>query len=102
MLHQIEASHFQPLVGTTCSLALPDGRALAVLVERVDLKPLSQMPGSRMPFAVAMTALGGSDFVHGSCALELPTVGRLEGMFVSRVPAMGRDERAAYFQVVFN
>ncbi|GLS06307.1 hypothetical protein GCM10007860_34850 [Chitiniphilus shinanonensis] len=102
MLHRIEASHFQPLVGTTCTLALPDGRALAVRVEQVDLKPLSQMPGSRMPFAVALTAPDGTDFVHGPCALDLPALGRLEGMFVSRVPALGRDERAAYFQVVFN
>lgn len=102
MLHQIEASHFQPLVGATCALALPDGRELTVLVERVDLKPLSQMPGSRMPFAVAMTAPGGSDFVHGPCALDLLGPGRVEGLFVSRVPALGRDEHAAYFQVVFN
>ncbi|WP_296272410.1 hypothetical protein [Pseudomonas sp. UBA6323] len=102
MLHQVEASHFQPLLGIVHPLLLPDGRVLKARIDQIDLKPQAQMPGSRMPFAVALSVEGQIDFVDGLCALELPGGGVLEGLFVSRVPNMGRDAGTAYFQVAFN
>ncbi|MDH0897655.1 MULTISPECIES: hypothetical protein [unclassified Pseudomonas] len=102
MLHQVEACHFQPLLGIVHPLLLSDGRVLEVRIDQIDLKPQSQMPGSRMPFAVALSVAGQTDFVDGLCALELPEIGMLDGLFVSRVPNMGRDAGTAYFQVAFN
>lgn len=102
MLPEILSTHFAALEGSTTSLGLPDGRLLAVQVDEVSEKPLSRMGEQRMPFAVMLTAPTGTDFVDGLCAIELPEVGRVEGIFVSRVPPAGRDPAAAYFCIVFN
>jgi hypothetical protein len=102
MLHQIQASDFQALLGSTQRLRFADGRTLALCIDEVDLKPQSQMPGSRMPFSVALSTTGQTDVIDGLCALEMPGAGTLENLFVSRVPNLGRDPANAYFQIVFN
>lgn len=103
MLRSIESQHFQALLKHTTQLHLPDGQVLEVRVESVSENPRGRIPENpRMPFSVALTSLAPSDFVHGLCAIELADHGRLEGVFVSRVPALGRNPELAYLDVVFN
>jgi len=40
--------------------------------------------------------------VDGLCSLDVPELGRLEGVFVSRIPPMGRDPTLGYFYIAFN
>ncbi|RMM08089.1 hypothetical protein ALQ84_101978 [Pseudomonas caricapapayae] len=55
-----------------------------------------------MPFNVSLESLEPSAFVDGSCSVELPALGLLRDVFVSRVPALGRDESLAYYCISFN
>lgn len=103
MLRRVEHEHFQPLVGNLSQLYLPDGSALSVIIESSRLHPKSRLPESeRMPFTVALRTLEPTLFVDGPCSIELPDLGRLDGMFVSREPAMGRDATLGYFNIAFN
>jgi hypothetical protein len=49
-----------------------------------------------------LSSLEATEFVDGLCALELPELGRVDGIFVSRVPPMGRPPELAYFHITFN
>ncbi|MFC5475424.1 DUF6916 family protein [Paraherbaspirillum soli] len=106
MLELVEASHFSSLSGTVCDLYLTDGSTLPVLVDCVTSKPQSRNPyagdAQRMPFSVSLTAQQATAFVEGPCAMDLGTLGRVDGIYVSRVAALGRDPAVAYFQMVFN
>ncbi|EJM58755.1 hypothetical protein PMI30_06060 [Pseudomonas sp. GM50] len=103
MLEQIQSQHFQALLGKTGTLRLPDGRELPIHIDTLREAPRSQMPNSeRMPFSVELNSLQPTDFVDGLCALELPELGRVEDIFVSRVPTMGRDPQLGYFYIAFN
>ncbi|WP_260961548.1 DUF6916 family protein [Pseudomonas citri] len=103
MLQQVHSHHFQPLLGQTHSLTLPDGSSLPVRIESLEETPRSKMPNTqRMPFSVEFNSLESTDFVDGLCALEVPELGRLEGVFVSRIPPMGRDPALGYFYIAFN
>jgi hypothetical protein len=55
-----------------------------------------------MPFSVEFNSLKPTEFVDGLCSLELPELGQVENIFVSRVPAMGRDPDVGYFYIAFN
>ncbi|MDB6047957.1 MAG: hypothetical protein JWR17_703 [Pseudomonas sp.] len=103
MLQRIQQEHFQSLLGKVIALLLPDGSQLPIVIESVPLRPKSQLPGNeRMPFGVALHTLEPTLFVDGLCAIELPDLGRVEDIFVSREPAMGRDDTLGYFNIVFN
>lgn len=106
MLDRLEASHFAPLLAQPQQLILPDGSALPVRVDGVHENPRSRMPQagaeSRMPFTVTLTALEPTAFIDGPCAIDLPALGRLEGIWVNRMAALGRDHAGAYFQIIFN
>ncbi len=103
MLQQVSNEHFQPLVNQSCPLHLPDGSLLKVQVESIQLHPRAQLPQSpRLPFNVMLRSLEPTDFVDGLCALELPQLGRLDEVFVSREPPLGRDPTLGYFNIVFN
>lgn len=103
MLRSIDSQSFQVLLKRTTQLHLPDGQVLEVRVDSVVENPRGRIPENpRMPFSVALSSLAPSEFVHGLCAIELVDHGRLEGVFVSRVPALGRNPELAYLDVVFN
>ncbi|SDS35734.1 hypothetical protein SAMN05216598_1330 [Pseudomonas asplenii] len=103
MLQQVSSEHFQWLLDQTCPLHLPDGSVLPVQVEAVALHPQSRLPeNSRMPFSVQLHSLQPTDFIDGLCGLELPQMGRVEDIFVSREPSLGRDPARGYFNIVFN
>jgi hypothetical protein len=103
MLQQVQHHHFQTLLGKTGTLRLPDGSDLLIHIDSLEETPRSRMPNSeRMPFRVEFNSLRSTDFVDGLCALELPELGQVEGIFVSRVPAMGRDPGVGYFYIAFN
>ncbi|HZX16038.1 MAG TPA: hypothetical protein VFF22_04100 [Pseudomonas sp.] len=103
MLQQVHSHHFQPLLGQISNLTLPDGSCLPVRIETLEETPRSKMPHSqRMPFNVALNSLQATAFVDGLCTLEVPELGRLEGLFVSRTPALGRDPALGYFYIAFN
>lgn len=103
MLNTITLEHFRQIQGTTCVLQLDDGSALPVTIDDVREKPLARMSDtSRMPFTVTMTSLAPSEFIDGQCTIELPDAGHVPGIFVSRVPALGRDESLAYYHISFN
>ncbi|WP_210642300.1 MULTISPECIES: hypothetical protein [unclassified Pseudomonas] len=103
MLEQVHSRHFQPLLGQTSSLTLPDGSSLPVRIESLEETPRSKMPNTeRIPFSVEFNSLESTDFVDGLCALQVPELGRLEGVFVSRIPPMGRDPALGYFYIAFN
>ena len=103
MLQQVQHQHFQSLLGKTGTLRLPDGSELPIHIESLVETPRSRMPNSeRMPFRVELNSLQATEFVDGLCALELPELGQVEDIFVSRVPAMGRDPGVGYFYIAFN
>lgn len=103
MLQQVHSRHFQPLLGQTGSLILPDGSCLPVRFETLEQTPRAKLPNTeRMPFSVEFNSLESTDFVDGLCALQVPELGRLEGVFVSRIPPMGRDPTLGYFYIAFN
>jgi hypothetical protein len=103
MLQQVQSQHFQALLGKTGTLRLPDGSELPIHIDTLKETPRSKMPESeRMPFCVEFNSLQTTDFVDGLCALELPELGQVENIFVSRVPTMGRDPGVGYFYIAFN
>lgn len=51
---------------------------------------------------MTLTALEPTTFTDGPCALDLPELGRVEGICVGRMAALGRDHAGAYFQINFN
>jgi hypothetical protein len=103
MLQSVQSQHFQALLGRIGTLHLPDGTELPIHIDELAEKPLAQMRYSeRMPFSVELSSLQPTEFVDGLCALELPELGRVNDIFVSRVPPMGRDPKLAYFHITFN
>ncbi|MDO1530351.1 hypothetical protein QMK61_16050 [Fulvimonas sp. R45] len=106
MLDRLEASHFAPLLAQPQRLILPDGHPLPVRVDAIHEHPRSRMPGApaerRTPFTVTLTALEPTAFIDGLCAIDLPALGRVDGIWVGRLAALGRDQASAYFQIVFN
>lgn len=103
MLQAVQSRHFEALQGRVGTLHLPDGSALQIHIGELEEKPLAKMRYSeRTPFSVELSSLEPTEFVDGLCALELPELGRVDGIFVSRVPPMGRDPVLGYFHIVFN
>ncbi|ROM53091.1 DUF6916 family protein [Pseudomonas rhodesiae] len=103
MLQKVHSHHFKALLGQTRSLTLPDGHRLEVRIEHLEETPKAKMPNTeRMPFHVQLNSLEDTAFVDGLCDLDIPELGRLEGVFVSRVPAAGRDPSRGYFCITFN
>ena len=106
MLDRLASRHFAPLIGQTHPLILADGHALPIRVDSVSDQPKAQPPDapadSRMPFTVTLTALEPTAFICGPCTLDLPEVGRVEGIWVDRMASLGRDPTGHYFQILFN
>lgn len=106
MLELVDAAYFTPSTGQLCTLQLPDGSALPVLVDSVNVKAHYRNPYApeqqRLPFIVTLTAQQATDFLEGPCAIDLPQRERLEGVYISRLAPLGRDPAGAYFQVVFS
>jgi hypothetical protein len=103
MLQRVHSSHFQSLLGQTRTLTLPDGSSLPVRFEHLGETPRAKMPNAeRIPFNVEFNSLESTAFVDGLCALDVPELGKIEGVFVSRVPPMGRDPALGYFYIAFN
>ncbi|MGC5703846.1 hypothetical protein J4P02_26970 [Pseudomonas sp. NFXW11] len=103
MLLQVSDQHFQVLLHQPCPLQLPDGSLLPVQVESIELRPQSRLAeNARIPFNVVLRSLEPTQFVDGLCALELPQLGLVDAIFVSREPALGRDPTLGYFNIVFN
>jgi hypothetical protein len=103
MLQQVQSQHFEALLGRTGTLRLPDGSELPIHIDTLEETPRSRMPNSeRVPFSVEFNSLGPTEFVDGLCALELPELGQVQDIFVSRVPTMGRDPGKGYFYIAFN
>ncbi|WP_339538160.1 DUF6916 family protein [Pseudomonas sp. RA_15y_Pfl2_54] len=103
MLQTVQSQHFQALLGRIGTLHLPDGSALQIHIEHLEEQPAAKMRYSeRMPFNVELRSLEPTEFVDGLCALELPEIGRVQDIFVSRVPPMGRDPQLGYFHITFN
>jgi hypothetical protein len=103
MLKQVQSQHFQALLGKTGTLRLPDGSELPIHLDNLVETPRSKLPDSeRMPFSVELNSLGPTAFIDGLCSLELPELGQVQDIFVSRMPAMGRDPDLGYFSIAFN
>jgi hypothetical protein len=105
MLEHVQASAFIPFTGKTFTLQLEDGSILPVMVDSVREKAEFRNPYAsetqRLPFAVYITAQQATGFLEGPCTVELGEV-RFEGVYVSRVAALGRDPNSAYYQIIFN
>ncbi|MEE3927189.1 DUF6916 family protein [Pseudomonas viridiflava] len=103
MLHEVTVDNFRGMLGSVCTLQLSDGSQLPVCVSSVTEKPLARLAEDRrLPFNVSLSSLEPSEFIDGSCAVDVPEMGLLQHVFVSRVPAMGRDENLAYYCISFN
>lgn len=103
MLQAVQSQHFESLPGHSATLHLPDGTALAIHIEHFEEVPSAKLRYSeRMPFSLEFKSLVPTEFVDGLCALELPELGLVQDIFVSRVPAMGRDPQLGYFCISFN
>lgn len=103
MLQDVTVEHFRTLLDERRVLQLSDGSHLPVQISSVTEKPQARAAEKhRMPFNVSLASLEPTPFVDGLCAMEIPELGLLQDMFVSRVPAMGRDENLAYYCISFN
>jgi len=106
MLENMRAADFESATGKTCTLHLPDGSTLSVVLDSVTEKPQYRNPyakeGHRLPFSIGLTAQQASDFIDGSCHLEFPDGRRIDGIGTSRVAPLGRDPLLAYYQMIFN
>jgi hypothetical protein len=103
MQQQVNSNHFRQLVEKPSTLYLEDGSELPVIVESVEDVPRARLSeGSRMPFGVTLSSPQPTSFVDGLCAIDLPELGRIEGIYVSRTLALGRDANRAYFYITFN
>lgn len=103
MLQNVAVEHFRVLLGTRCILQLEDGTQLPIAISSIDEKPQARLSDNeRLPFSVSLDSLEPSTFVDGLCAIEVPELGKLEGVFVSRVPPLGRDANLAYYCISFN
>lgn len=103
MLQHVTAEHFRTQLQRHCALRLEDGSDLPVVIASVEDKPLARLcDEQRTPFSVGLSSLQPSTFIDGLCSIELPELGTLESVFVSRVPALGRDPELAYYHISFN
>ncbi|POA27289.1 MULTISPECIES: hypothetical protein [unclassified Pseudomonas] len=103
MQQQVNSDHFRQLLETPTLLYLEDGSQLSVIIELVEDVPRARLSeSSRMPFGVTLSSPDLTSFVDGLCAIDLPELGRIEGIFVSRTLALGRDASRAYFYITFN
>lgn len=106
MLDAVRAEHFSALTGEVCRIEPEGGDAFLATIERVRLHPGTQLPGGsaekREPFSVLLISTDNPGFVDGACALELPGVGRLTGLQVSRTVPQSADLSKAYYQIMFN
>jgi len=106
MLDRIQASDFSHATGKICTLHLPDGSALAVLLDTVTVKEQYRNPyakeGTRLPFIANLIAQQPTEFVEGNCDFEFEDGSRIDGIDVSRVAPLGRDPMVAYYQIIFN
>lgn len=106
MLDLVDASHFTPLIGKVCDLELADRSILPIRIDSVTSKPLTRNPyapeSQRLPFLVTLTATRPTNFIEGPCSIELNNFDRLNGVYVTRVAALGRDPNGAYYQIIFN
>ncbi|WP_439861181.1 hypothetical protein [Pseudomonas sp. MBLB4136] len=106
MLHLIEAEHFRQLLGQVREFTTDGGEVLRLRIDSVTLKPHSRIPDNtrvlRMPFAVGLTATEPTRCLDSLCTLELPPLGRVEGLMVLREASLGREPTQSYFQILFN
>ena len=103
MLQTLQSQDFQTLPGQNGTLYLPDGSTLAIHIEHFEEVPSARMRHSeRMPFSLALKSLAPTDFIDGLCGLQVPELGRVDDIFVSRTPAMGRDPAVGYFCISFS
>ncbi|HEY8026224.1 MAG TPA: hypothetical protein VIF60_16790 [Burkholderiaceae bacterium] len=106
MLDRIQASDFSHATGKICTLHLPDGVALPVLVDNVSVKEQYRNPyakeGTRLPFIANLIAQQATEFLNGTCHFEFEDGSRIENIDVSRVAPLGRDPTFAYYQIIFN
>lgn len=105
MLDAVCAEQFSALIGEACRIEPEGGTAFLATVERVRLHPGARLPGGaekREPFSVLMVASGDAGLVDGVCSLELPAVGRLTSVQVSRTVPQSADLSQAYYQIMFN
>lgn len=103
MLDQITGDHFRQLLGTSKPLYLSDGSEIPVVIVSVVDKPNARMSATgRMPFGVELSSPAQTTFIDGPCAIELPELGRIEGIVVSRTPELGRDANHTYFDITVN
>lgn len=103
MLDQITGDHFRQLLGTAKPLYLSDGSEIPVVIVSVVDKPNARMSANgRMPFGVELSSPAQTTFIDGPCAIELPELGRIDGIIVSRTPGLGRDAGQIYFDITVN
>lgn len=103
MLSHVTAEDFRALLNKPLALYLPDGSTLTIQIRSIRQSPSACLPGNpRMAFSVTLNSLEPTDFVDGLCRLPLSDSVCLEQVFVSREPAMGRDDGRGYFSIVFN
>ncbi len=106
MLNAVKADHFQALVGQSFEVRPEACPSVRLTVESVRLHPGTRFPDDppdmREPFSVILTAPANAPLVDSLCALELPALGKLEKLQVSRIAPLSRDPAKAYFQIIFN
>ncbi|MFL1495598.1 hypothetical protein ACI77J_28100 [Pseudomonas sp. O64] len=103
MLQEVQSQHFHALLGRSGILHLPDGSVMQIYIEYIEEQPAAKMYSSaRIPFSVQLRSLEPTEFIDGLCALQLPEIGQVQDIFVSRMPPMGRDPQLGYFHISFN
>ena len=101
MLENIAAAHFELLLGTTLPLTLENGTMLEMTVDRVAQHPLAGLPdASRTPFSVRLLARQ-TGFVSGPCTFDLPSFGRVENVYVSRIVGAAHVPDSACYELIF-
>lgn len=104
MLGKVKARHFVALQGSTQKIVLGDEQSVSMRVERVVEHPRAQRSGApageRVPFSVDLTALEPTQLLDGPCTIELPELGHVPNIWMTRVVSDAQTEYGS-FQIVF-
>ncbi len=89
---------FSPHVGTTFTVTIGEGEP--VVLELIEVKPLSAHPGAprQDPFALMFRGPGGLFLPQNIYAISHPLLGTMELFLIPRQP----DPDGSYFECIFN
>lgn len=96
-LDELTFEMVKPLAGSPFEVTLPDGRAVTLVLDRVEGFEGRASAGRRAPFSIFFLGPGEPMLPHGTYALRSA---RIDWPALFIVP-IGRDERGTEYQAAF-